>query len=182
MEQTPSWRINNHSVKKVLAFFGSQRFISFFTTDHNLSLPWGRCIQSTPTHPISLRFILILSSHLHLGFLSGPFLQVLEPNVWKHFHLFICATCPKHFILVYLITPTIFDEAHKLWSSHHFLPLRSKYFPLHTLLTHPQSIFFLSVRDQISHPYKTTGRIIVLYILILKFLDRRWEDKRFWTE
>ena len=26
----------------------------------------------------------------------------------------------------------------------------------------------ISVRDQVSHPYKTTGRIIVLYILIFK--------------
>jgi hypothetical protein len=27
------------------------------------------------------------------------------------------------------------------------------------------------VRDQVSHPYKTTGNIIVLYILIFVFLD-----------
>jgi hypothetical protein len=29
----------------------------------------------------------------------------------------------------------------------------------------------LNVSDQVSHPYKPTGKIIVLYILILKFLD-----------
>jgi hypothetical protein len=39
-----------------------------------------------------------------------------------------------------------------------------------------------SVRGQVSHPYKTTGKIIVLYILVLKILETRQEDQRFRTE
>jgi hypothetical protein len=39
----------------------------------------------------------------------------------------------------------------------------------------------LGVRDQVSHPYKTTDKIMILYILIFKFLERRQKDKRLWN-
>jgi hypothetical protein len=35
----------------------------------------------------------------------------------------------------------------------------------------------LDVRDQVSHPYKTSGKIIVLYILIFKFWIATWRTK-----
>jgi len=38
------------------------------------------------------------------------------------------------------------------------------------------------VEDQVSHPYKATGRKVVLYILVLGFLDRRLEDKSLRTK
>jgi hypothetical protein len=37
----------------------------------------------------------------------------------------------------------------------------------------------LNVRDQVSHPYSTTDKIIVLHVLIFEFLNSRREDKRF---
>jgi polysaccharide pyruvyl transferase WcaK-like protein len=40
----------------------------------------------------------------------------------------------------------------------------------------------LSVRDQVSHPYKITGKTTVLYTLIFVFLDSNLEDKRFCTK
>jgi hypothetical protein len=47
----------------------------------------------------------------------------------------------------------------------YFIPLMSKYSSQNPVLNHPQSMPFLGVRDQVSHPYKTTGRITVLYRL-----------------
>jgi hypothetical protein len=37
----------------------------------------------------------------------------------------------------------------------------------------------LNVRDQVSHPYKTTGKVVVSYIFLFIFFDRKLEDKRF---
>ena len=56
-------------IKKFPAFYGTRRFIIAFTSARHLSLSWARSIQSMPppTHPTSWRYILILSSHLHLG-------------------------------------------------------------------------------------------------------------------
>jgi hypothetical protein len=60
----------------------------------------------------------------------------------------------------------------------HLIPPRSKY-SLRTLFSNTPSLCSsLSVRDQVSHPYKTTGRIMVLYILTFTFLESRRDEKR----
>jgi hypothetical protein len=57
-------------------------------------------------------------------------------------------------------------------ASLHLLPLRSKYSPHLPVLNTLSPYTSLSERDQVSHPHKTTGKIIHF----LKFLERREGD------
>jgi hypothetical protein len=66
----------------------------------------------TPT-PISLGFILILSSYLQLGNSGGLFLVGLSVKILKSYTS-ILATCPEHLNLLDLISQTLLGERYKL--------------------------------------------------------------------
>jgi hypothetical protein len=98
--------------------------------------------------------------------------------------LFISVTCPPHFILLDLIILIILEFPHyAVFSNPPSLLLLGSNILLSTLFSNILSLYsYLNIRDQVSHLYRTTGRIIFLYILIVTLLDGRLEDEKFWTE
>ena len=105
--------------------------------------------------------ILILSSHLCLGLPSGLYPSGLHTKTLSA-PLLSPKSATGPVILFLFWSPEKCLVNYPL--SCYLVPIRSKFF-LSTISSNtlsPRS--FLNVRDQVSHPYKTTGKITVLYL------------------
>ena len=165
MEQSPSWVANmssdnQHNPRTLWNPKVHYRIHKCSPPVHILS----QINAGHAPHPISWRSILILSSHLRLGFPSGlfpsdfptktPYTPLLYP---------IRATCPAHPIPLDMITRICGKECRALSSSLSNCP----YSPVTSSLLTPNillNILFsdtlslrssLNARDQVSQPYKS---------------------------
>jgi hypothetical protein len=165
MELSPSWDVNSPSATQECRniSLSCHRIPPLFSILSHINP-----VHATPSYFAKAHFIIILQLCQDLP--SG--------------------LCPSGFPTKNLYS-NLFGEKYKLWVS----SLRSYIQPPITsyllgLNIVPSYLFAnilslcssFNVRDQVSHPYKTIGKIIVLHILILTFLDSRREDKIFWTE
>jgi hypothetical protein len=176
-EQSPSWEANWFVASQEIPRILLNQKVHYCI--HNCSPPLFILSQPnpvlTPTSPTFWRSILILFSHVCLGTrLSLP--------------LFALHARPSH---SWFITHTILGEEYRSWSSSlwSFLhypvtpSLLGPNIPLNTQFSNTLSLrSSLSVSDQVSHSYKTTDKIIALYIIIFRFLDSNLEHKRFCIE
>ena len=127
-------------------------------------------------HTTSWRFILYYIPIYALVSQVVSFPQVSPPKLCMHLYSPPThAKCPAHPIFLDFITRTILGEQYRSLSSSlcnfpHSPVTPSLLGPnilLNTLFSNTLSLCSsVNVSDQVSHPYKTTGKIIVLYILI----------------
>jgi len=188
MEQNPSREANLFSASQE----NPRRFITAISSAHHQSTPWARSIHSIrhiplPGGPSQYYPPIYAWISQVASFPSGFHTKTLYTPLISPYALY--ATPILLFSI--FITRRIYDEQYRSLSS-------SSCSYLHSLLpsTLLGSNIFLStpfsntlnlrsrcnVRNQVSHPYKTTGKIIVLYILIFIFLDSKLYDKIFCTE
>jgi hypothetical protein len=128
----------------------------------------------------------MLSSHIRLGLPIGLFLSGFPTKtLYTPLPSLKYYKCPAQPIILDFITRKILGEKYRSWNSTLFLCHHSKA-QIFSSTSYSQTQLSLrsslNVSDQVSHPNKTTGKIIVLYILLLKFLDSKLEEKTFCTE
>jgi hypothetical protein len=126
------------------------------------SLSWARSIPSTPPHPISLRAILTLPTHLRHDLPNGLFPSGFPTNIlYAIFSPFVLHSLPISSSLT-----QSFGKDYKLQSSSlcsflqppFTLSLFGPNILLRTLFSNTLSLCFSpNVRDQVSHPHRTTG-------------------------
>jgi len=178
IEQNPSWEANQFSASQEIPPILCNQKVHYreFTRVCHLSLFWARSIQYMPQIPC-------LKFHLNIILPSMPGFSTWSLSIWfphqtQYAPLLspICTACPAHPILLGLVTWIIFGEEYRSLSSSfcsfNHSPVTSSSSGPNILLTTPFSNT-LSLHSspnfsgQVSHPNKTTGKIVVMYNLYI---------------
>jgi hypothetical protein len=98
-EASTSWENDNSWVTRAIPILWYPKVHNRLHKSPSLVLILSQ-IHSTPSHPIFLRYVLILSSYLRLDLPSDSFLQVFLPEILMHFSSIRAMPCtfypPSH--------------------------------------------------------------------------------------
>jgi hypothetical protein len=138
VEQSLSLKTDTRSsIKEIPCLLWNPMFRYSIHRARHSTLSWVRQNQPSPSHPISLGYIVILSSRLCLRFSSGLFPSGLPTKIFYSFRISSKrATCPTH-LTSFLWSPWYLVKRGKLWDcalysflyppATSFLPSNSKY-------------------------------------------------------
>ena len=187
MQQSPSWEANRFSASQEIPRTVLNPKVHYHI--HKCPTPVPILSQIDPIHTPKYQFLKI---HLNIIIPSTPgtsnwslSLKIPYQNPVCTSHLPIRATWCAHLIFLDFITRTILGEQYRSLSSSLYTILHSPVtssllgpnIPPSTLFSNTLSLLSsLNVSYQVSHHYKTAGKIIVLQISIFMFLDSKLED------